>query len=173
MDARETEIREKAIVIANQIADDFGLEHPTPDTAVAMMMAYRKERHDQMVAGEQEIRLQVAGTGFNVNFGEMKHIRWDVYVALGWSFLKGSTPDVIFAAALHVLTKIQHLPDAEADVVNELLRTPPRRPYSSPVSEAEFRKTYLDGTVSIDALLASLEKKEIIVRSDGGILLTR
>lgn len=161
-----------AVEAASRIAEQLGFEPPSGDVALAMMAAYRQQKYRDLVGGGVEYRYHVPGGSLNVNFAELKNVRWEVYLSLGYAILNGSGPDVIITAAAHVISKMNVLPEAEADVVNEILRTPPRRAYSVPIDEAAFRATYQDATVSIDGLLDSLEKKNVIVRRGGGILLT-
>jgi hypothetical protein len=97
------------------------------------------------------------------NFGRCKEFWGDAMVAVAVFSLTHSTPAAFFAATARKLyDNLTLLSEDEAEVVHVLIGLAGGRPYTTPVPESRLHDAYFEATVSIDTLLDSLERKNII-----------
>ena len=93
-------------------------------------------------------------------------------VALAVYSMTLSTPAAFFAATARKLyDNFNLLSEDEAEVVHVMIALAGGRPYTTPVPEAKLHAAYVDATVSLDALLDSLELKKVIQKRRGGRLI--
>jgi len=133
---------------------------------------YLDVRFEHQALPSGQLGYIVPRTRIFFNVGRCKEFWGDAMVALAVFSMTHSTPAAFFAATARKLyDNLTLLSAEEAEVVHVLVALSGGRPYSTPVAESRLQAAYVDATVSLDELLDSLEKKDVIEKRRGGQLL--
>jgi hypothetical protein len=154
----------------------MGLDAPSPEVAELMMFTFRQEMAKRMIrSGAIEYRGQAFNTPLNINIDTLKSLWMDVVVGVGFAVGSGGSSggDTLALAVVKALGAVRWLSEDEAEVVHVILFNSKGHAYHQPISESSLRASYVDASVDLDALLASLEKKKILTRAAGEIQLSR
>lgn len=107
---------------------------------------------------------------FNVE--RCKQLWGDAMVAGAVFTMTQSAPAAFFAAsARKVYDNLVLLNDDEAEVVRDFFALSAGRPYDTPIEETALRRRFDETSLSLDAVLDKLERKGIVAKRRGGMLL--
>lgn len=156
---------------ANEMADNLGLDHPTPLGAELAKRTYRQFMSEQLSGQDQRGMTRVPR--FYLDTGKLKSLWIDAVIGLSYLSTTGGGSGFesltnVFAKAL---TAFKLLSEDEAEAVHVILYVSRGHAYTTPVPEANIRASYIDATVSIDDILASLEQKGVLKRASDSVAL--
>lgn len=100
-------------------------------------------------------------TGARKSFGDL------AVLALDYLFGRLPSPATAVKLTRQLLANLATLDADEAEVVAVIRSLVGGNPYAGSASEARLRAAYADASVSLDDLLASLERKQVVARQDG------
>lgn len=170
MDANDLSINATAHA-ANEMADNLGLDHPTPLGAELANRICRQFMSEQLSGQEQRGMTRVPR--LYLETGKLKSLWIDA--AIGLSYLSATGGESGFESLTNVfakaLTAFKLLSEDEAEAVHLILYVSKGHAYTTPVPEAFIRASYTEATVSIDHILASLEKKHVLKRASDSVTL--
>ncbi|MGV0041663.1 hypothetical protein [Mycobacterium colombiense] len=129
-----------------------------------------KTEYPKMPPGH--VGFMVPHTRIFFNVGRCKEFWGDAMVALSVYAMTLNTPAAFFAATARKLyDNFTLLNEDEAEVVHVLIALAGGHPYTTPVQESKLHAAYIDATVSLDELLDSLERKNVIQKRRVGQLI--
>jgi len=152
------------------------VEASTPDEIerIVLMRIGRKHADEDGQQPETEYRFQLPFSRTNIRVGgPYRRLVVEVVAALAISLGADGTlgVDSLWKLVVPATERIRRLSEDEYDVVGFILRTA-KEPYGAGLSEASLRASYTEATLDLDAVLGSLQKKQVLVLADGRAALT-
>jgi hypothetical protein len=171
----------KEIADADALATQLGFGRITPEAASRIL-----ETITQMPYSDRYVKIRIefpelppGNIGYMVprtriffNLRRCKEFWGDAMVALA-TYLFTQSPQAAFIAATirKVYDNLVLLSEDEAEVIHVLIGLARGDPYGIPVPEEALRSAHTDATVSINDLLDSLERKNVLERRREGKLI--
>lgn len=142
------------------------------DAENLLLVRLARKLQSEQSSGPYEIRMQTLGRA-NVNMGTLgRGVREAIGPIVLASMFKGEVNiDAGWLMLLRVVDAYKRLDDEELDVVQFILRESARA-YREGIEESALRASYHEATLDLDAVVARLLTKKVLVRSTGRVRLT-